>query len=98
MAPSHAAPIRTAVSRWSAWRTTLPRAVWFGIVGIGCMGLVQAMTFSFLERVGSDHGFGLAHVTGVLVALGVAVLCFRRLPLQAPDALLTTTPTAPAQS
>jgi predicted MFS family arabinose efflux permease len=54
-----------------AGRTTLPRAVWFGIVGIGCMGLVQAMTFSFLERVGSDHGFGLAAVTGVLVALGV---------------------------
>ena len=36
----------------------LPAAVWFGIVGIGCMGLVQAMTFSFLERVGSDRGFG----------------------------------------
>jgi predicted MFS family arabinose efflux permease len=57
-----------------AERTGLPRAVWFGIVGIGCMGLVQAMTFSFLERVGSDHGFGLAAVTGVLVALGVVNL------------------------
>ena len=55
-------------------RTKLPRAVWFGIVGIGCMGLVQAMTFSFLERVGNDHGFGVAAVTGVLVALGVVNL------------------------
>ncbi|WP_418316105.1 MFS transporter [Piscinibacter sakaiensis] len=52
----------------------LPAAVWFGIVGIGCMGLVQAMTFSFLERVGSDRGFGLAAITGVLVALGVVNL------------------------
>jgi predicted MFS family arabinose efflux permease len=52
----------------------MPRAVWFGIVGIGCMGLVQAMTFAFLERVGSDRGFGLAAVTGVLVALGIVNL------------------------
>jgi len=57
-----------------AGRTALPRAVWFGIVGLGCMGLVQAMTFAFLERVGSDRGFGLAAVTGVLVALGVVNL------------------------
>ena len=35
----------------------LPPAVWFGIVGIGCMGLVQAMTFAFLERVGTERGF-----------------------------------------
>lgn len=55
-------------------RASLPRAVWFGIVGIGCMGLVQAMTFAFLERVGSDRGFGLAAVTGVLVALGIVNL------------------------
>lgn len=55
-------------------RNALPRAVWFGIVGIGCIGLVQAMTFAFLERVGSDRGFGLAAVTAVLVALGVVNL------------------------
>ena len=52
----------------------MPVAVWFGIVGVGCMGLVQSMTFSFLERVGSDRGFGLAAVTGVLIALGVVNL------------------------
>jgi len=47
----------------------LPRAVWFGIVGVACMGLVQAMTFAFLERVGNARGFGTAAVTGVLVTL-----------------------------
>jgi predicted MFS family arabinose efflux permease len=52
----------------------IPAAVWFGIVGIACMGLVQSMTFSFLERVGSDRGFGLQAVTGVLIALGIVNL------------------------
>jgi len=52
----------------------LPRAVWFGIAGVACMALVQAMTFSFLERVGSDHGFGTSAVNGVLVALGLVNL------------------------
>ena len=52
----------------------LPRAVWFGILGVACMGLVQSMTFSFLERVGSDRGFGLQAVTGVLIALGLVNL------------------------
>ena len=52
----------------------IPKAVWFGIVGIACMALVQSMTFSFLERVGSDRGFGLQAVTGVLIALGIVNL------------------------
>ena len=52
----------------------IPAAVWFGIVGIACMGLVQSMTFSFLERVGSDRGFGLQAVTAVLVAGGIVNL------------------------
>lgn len=48
----------------------IPAAVWFGIAGIAGMGLVQSMTFSFLERVGADRGFGPQAVTGVLIALG----------------------------
>ena len=52
----------------------LPAMVWFGIVGIACMGVVQSMTFSFLERVGSNRGFGLQAVTGVLIALGIVNL------------------------
>lgn len=55
-------------------RAPLSASVWCGIVGIACMGLVQAMTFSFLERVGSDRGFGAAAVTGVLIALGIVNL------------------------
>jgi len=52
----------------------LSGAVWFGVAGVACMGLVQSMTFSFLERVGSDRGFGLQSVTGVLIALGIVNL------------------------
>ncbi|CCE10719.1 putative permease (MFS superfamily) [Bradyrhizobium sp. STM 3843] len=48
----------------------LPRTVWFGIAGISCMALTQAMLFSFIERIGSDRGFGAEMVTGVLIALG----------------------------
>lgn len=52
----------------------IPRAVWFGILGISCMTLVQAMTFSFLERVGNDRGFGPQAINGVLVAMGLVAL------------------------
>lgn len=62
------------VPRGPALRTPLPRVVWAGIFGVSAMALVQSMTFSFLERVGADRGFGLAAVTGVLVALGVVNL------------------------
>ncbi len=63
-------------------------AVWFAALGIGCMGLVQAMMFSFLERIGADRGYGTTAVTGVLIALGLvnllpaplAALLEKRLP------------------
>ena len=44
--------------------------VWFGILGVSCMALVQALVFSFVERIGTDRGFGLAAITGVFIALG----------------------------
>jgi predicted MFS family arabinose efflux permease len=50
--------------------THLRPAVWFGVAGISCMALTQAMMFSFLERIGIDRGFGREAVTGVLIALG----------------------------
>ncbi|MBP6900145.1 MAG: MFS transporter [Burkholderiaceae bacterium] len=68
-AAAGAAPAAAAIQA-----AALPPAVWFGIAGIACMALVQAMTFSFLERVGHERGFGLAAITGVLVALGVVNL------------------------
>lgn len=69
----------------------LPRAVWFGILGISAMAVVQAMMFSFIERIGMDRGFGQANVHGVLVAIGLvnllpavlAALLEKRVPAQA---------------
>lgn len=52
----------------------LPKVVWFGIVGISCMTLVQAMTFSFLEGVGMHRGFERSAINGVLIALGLVNL------------------------
>lgn len=59
-----------ATDRQGAPVAAIPRAVWFGILGISAMALVQSMTFSFLERVGNDRGFSLNAITGVLVVLG----------------------------
>ncbi len=69
----------------------LPAAVWYGVLAIGSMALVQAMTFSFVERMGIDRGFGLERVTGVLIAMGLvnllpavlAALLQQRLPARA---------------
>lgn len=52
----------------------LPKVVWYGIVGISCMTLVQSMVFSFLEGVGTHRGFGRAAINGVLIALGLVNL------------------------
>ncbi len=63
-----------APSAAAAPAVPFPRAVWFGIAGIGCMGLVQAMTFAFLERVAAARGFEAPAVAAVLVALSVVNL------------------------
>jgi len=42
--------------------------------GVAAMALVQAMVFSFLERMGMDRGFGAGAVTAVLIALGIVNL------------------------
>lgn len=55
-------------------RAPLSAAVWFGILGISAMAVVQAMMFSFIERIGMDRGFGQAQVHGVLVAVGLVNL------------------------
>ncbi|MFZ2990820.1 MFS transporter [Ideonella sp.] len=62
------------VARGQALKAPLPRIVWFGILGISCMALAQAMTFSFLERVGDHRGFGMAAVNATLIALGIVTL------------------------
>jgi predicted MFS family arabinose efflux permease len=50
------------------------RAVWFGMAGVACMALTQAMLFSFVQRIGLDRGFGFNAVTATLIALGVVNL------------------------
>ena len=67
------------------------RPVWFGIAGVSLMAVVQAMIFSFVERVGHERGFGAEALAGVLIALGIvnlapaplAALLERRLPAHA---------------
>lgn len=68
------APERETDEGTSGERTAIPTVVWYGIVGVSAMALVQSMTFSFLERVGSDRGYSLNLITGVLVVLGVVNL------------------------
>ncbi len=68
-------PVPDAESAASqAWRASgkrLPTAVWYGMVGVGSLALVQAMMFSFVERMGADRGFGVDKVTAVLIAVGI---------------------------
>ena len=51
------------------------RTVWFGIVGICLMSLNQAMSFSFLNQVGSSRGFSAENINIILAALGLINLC-----------------------
>lgn len=75
----------------AASHAPLPAAVWRGVLGISAMAVVQAMMFSFIERIGMDRGFGQAQVHGVLVAIGLvnllpallAALLENRLPTRA---------------
>ncbi|NML47072.1 MFS transporter [Ramlibacter sp. G-1-2-2] len=66
--PDHALPAATGHKTQAL---ALPRQVWFGILGISCMALVQAMVFSFLERMGADRGFGAGAINALLIALGL---------------------------
>jgi predicted MFS family arabinose efflux permease len=52
----------------------LPRAAWFAILGVACMALNQALTFSMLDRIGMLRGFGQERVNGLLVVCGLVNL------------------------
>lgn len=45
-------------------------AVWAAVMVICLMGLMQSMTFAFLERVGAHSGYSAAMIMGVFVVLG----------------------------
>jgi predicted MFS family arabinose efflux permease len=66
--------VRTARSEPLACEPRIDRAVWFGMAGVSCMALTQAMLFSFIQRIGLDRGFGLTAVTTTLIALGMVNL------------------------
>jgi len=52
----------------------LPRAAWCAILGVGCLALNQALTFSMLDRIGVLRGFGQDRVNGLLVVCGLVNL------------------------
>jgi len=54
--------------------TPLPRAAWCAILGVGCLALNQALTFSMLDRIGVLRGFGQDRVNGLLVVCGLVNL------------------------
>ena len=51
----------------------LPAPVWRAMVGVSCMALVQAMLFSFVERIGAER-FGAPAVATMLVAMDLVTL------------------------
>jgi predicted MFS family arabinose efflux permease len=52
----------------------LSRAAWCAILGVGCLALNQALTFSMLDRIGVLRGFGQDRVNGLLVVCGLVNL------------------------
>ena len=74
MFPSAGVDSATASTLHQAKSAPIGIPVWCGAMGISCMAVVQAMIFSFVERIGADRGFALQAITGVLVALGLVNL------------------------
>jgi predicted MFS family arabinose efflux permease len=78
----------------------LSPAAWRVMAGVACMALVQAMLFSFVERIGTER-FGAPAVTSMLIAMGfvtllpapLAALLQKRLP---PHRVLLAGPLAQA--
>ncbi len=52
----------------------LARPVWLVIAATMLMALVQAMTFSFIERMGADRGLLQDQIQAVLIALGLVAI------------------------
>lgn len=71
IAVSSAFPRRAGASAETVANTVpLGRAARAAMLGVTLMGLVQAGLFSFVERIGVDHGFG-PRVAAMLIALGL---------------------------
>ncbi|MCE4556587.1 MFS transporter [Roseateles cellulosilyticus] len=85
--PSVRAP---AGSRSGAPATPLRPTAWRAMAGVACLALVQAMLFSFVERIGNER-FGPGAVASMLIVLGFVTL------LPAPLAALLQRRLAPQQ-
>ncbi|HBU16736.1 MAG TPA: MFS transporter [Gemmobacter sp.] len=80
-------PPRQAAAR-AAPAPRFSRATWYGMMGVLCMAFVQAMIFSFAERIGADRGFAPDLVQRALILSGfvsatpaaMAALLQHRLP------------------
>jgi predicted MFS family arabinose efflux permease len=46
------------------------RPVWAGIIGVSMMAVSQSMVFGFFQQMGTDRGYDVSAITGVLIALG----------------------------
>jgi predicted MFS family arabinose efflux permease len=55
-------------------QTSIPKAAWYLIAAVICLLLNQAMIFSFVERIGTAHGFKAEDITKVLIAVGMVAL------------------------
>jgi predicted MFS family arabinose efflux permease len=49
----------------------LPAQVWYVIIALTLMNFVQAITFSYVERIGMARDFGLDRVQMLLLSLGI---------------------------
>jgi predicted MFS family arabinose efflux permease len=49
----------------------IKKAVWMVMLGISCMGLIQALLASFAERMGLDRGFAAKDIAVVFIGLGL---------------------------
>ncbi len=52
----------------------MPRAVWFCVAGVSCLALVQSMMFSFIQRIGVDHGLPADRIAAVLITIGALAI------------------------
>jgi predicted MFS family arabinose efflux permease len=74
----------------AAGSTRLGRPVWAGILGVSMMAVSQSMVFGFFQQMGTDRGYTIEAVTGVLIALGfvnlfpapLAALLEKRIPAE----------------
>ncbi|MQB37540.1 MFS transporter [Agrobacterium tumefaciens] len=59
----------TEVQHYTAAR--IPAAAWLVTIGVMLMNFVQALTFSYVERIGMARGYGEGEVQTVLLSIGI---------------------------